>query len=98
MDLVKEDFWFTLNFCEKTVTNPTPADYIPLDPGGGNQNEGSAGSDFQSYAMVGAVSGAMAGFASALLMNRSFVAQELLLAGLVGAALGFLVGLIFKNR
>jgi hypothetical protein len=98
VDLVKEDFWFTLNFCEKTITNPTPADYIPLDPGGGNQNEGSAGSDFQSYAMVGTLSGAVAGFASAALMDRSFVAQNVLVCVLVGAALGMIIGFILRDR
>lgn len=48
MDLVVEDFWFTLNFVDKSIASPTQADYVPLDPGGGNQNNGAPGSDFQS--------------------------------------------------
>ena len=43
-----EDFWFTLNFVDKSIASPTQADYVPLDPGGGNQNNGAPGSDFQS--------------------------------------------------
>lgn len=47
MDLIKENFQFTLNFVDKSVVNPTQADYVPLDPGGGNENNGSAGSGTQ---------------------------------------------------
>ena len=99
MDLVKEDFWFTLNFCDKSISNPTQADYVPLDPGGGNQNEGSAGSDFQSYALAGTAAGAVAAMAAAaLLSENNLVAQNLLIYGLIGAVLGGIIGLVFGRR
>jgi hypothetical protein len=99
MDLVKEDFWFTLNFCDKTISNPTQADYVPLDPGGGNQNEGSAGSDFQSYALAGTAAGAVAAMAAAaLLSENNLVAQNLVIYGLIGAVLGGIIGLLFGRR
>jgi len=44
MDLVKQGFRFTLNLADKNITNPTPADYVPLDPIGDNQDRGFAGS------------------------------------------------------
>jgi hypothetical protein len=99
MDLVKEDFWFTLNLCDKTITNPTPADYVPLDPGGGNQNEGSAGSDFQSYALAGTAAGAAAAMAAAALLSRgNLVVQDVALYGLIGAIVGGIIGLLFGRR
>jgi hypothetical protein len=45
MDLVAEKFRFTLNLADKSIQNPSPADYVPLDPIGENQNRGSLGSD-----------------------------------------------------
>jgi hypothetical protein len=44
MDMDAEEFWFTLNLVDKN--NPTSTNYVPLDPGGGNQNGGSSGSGF----------------------------------------------------
>ena len=99
MDLVKEDFWFTLNLCDKNITNPTQADYVALDPGGGNQNEGSAGSNLQSYTLAGAVAGGVAAMAAAALLSQStLIAQNVVLYGIVGAILGGIIGLLFNRR
>ncbi len=43
MDMVKEELWFTLNLVDKS--DPTCTNYVPLDPGAGNQNGGQPGSD-----------------------------------------------------
>jgi hypothetical protein len=99
MDMTVEDFWFTLNFCDKSISNPTPADYVPLDPGGGNQNEGSAGSDFQSYALAGTAAGAAAAMAAAALLSQgNLVVQDVALYGLIGAVVGGIIGLLFGRR
>lgn len=64
MDLVPELFRFTLNLADKNISNPTPADYVPLDPIGENQDRGIAGSEDRSFLIeaigVGLVSGVVA--------------------------------------
>jgi hypothetical protein len=97
MDMTLEDFWFTLNFCDKSITNPTQADYVALDPGGGNQNAGGSGSDFQSYAVVSTITGAAAAMLAAAQLSQELVAQNVLIYGLGGAALGWVVGLLFDR-
>lgn len=63
MDLAKLDFQFTLNFVDKTITNPTQADYVDLDPGGGNEDQGGGGSGFTvSYAAIAVGTVAFAAF------------------------------------
>ena len=42
MDLRKEQFWFTLNLVDKSTPNST--NYVPVDPGGGNEDGGGPGS------------------------------------------------------
>lgn len=42
MDMTEEEFWFTLNLVNKN--NPTSTTFVPVDPGGGNENGGGAGS------------------------------------------------------
>lgn len=73
MDLVVEDFWFTLNFVDKSIANPTPADYVPLDPGGGNQNNGSSGSgtrfDYFTTIALGIGAGLVAFFGARLFLT-----------------------------
>ncbi len=73
MDLVEEKFQFTLNFVDKRVSNPTQADYVPLDPGGGNENNGSAGSgtrfDYFATISLGVVAGLVAFFGARLLFT-----------------------------
>ncbi len=68
MDLKSEEFWFTLNLVDKN--NPTGMNYVPVDPGGGNQNSGLPGSgtkfDFLAAIALGAVAGILA-FAGAQL-------------------------------
>lgn len=46
MNLAELQFQFTLNFVDKTISNPTKDDYVELDPGGGNENQGGGGSGF----------------------------------------------------
>ncbi len=98
MDMTVEDFWFTLNLCNKNITNPTPADYVALDPGGGNQNAGGSGSDFQSYAVVAAITGAAAAMLAAASLSQDLVAQNVLLYGLGGAVIGWIIGTLFGRR
>lgn len=38
MDMSRQEFWFTLNLVAKS--NPTSTNYVPVDPGGGNENGG----------------------------------------------------------
>lgn len=74
MDMVVQDFHFTLNFADKTNPNPTPADYVPLDPIGGNEDRGGAGSSFQISALTAAGLGVVAGL-------LAFTAAETFLPG-----------------
>jgi hypothetical protein len=55
MNLVAQQFRFTLNLADKNISNPTPADYVPLDPIGDNKNRGSGGSrrDVSGFVTVG---------------------------------------------
>ena len=59
MDMVSEDFWFTLNLVDKN--NPTSTSYVPVDPGGVNQNAGGSGSGFTSSALISVALGVCAG-------------------------------------
>ena len=61
MDLTVQHFAFTLNFADKNISNPTQADYVPLDPVGDNQDAGSAGSDFTISALAAVSLGVLAG-------------------------------------
>ncbi len=49
MDMAQQEFWFTLNLVPKS--DPTSTNYVPVDPGGGNQNGGLPGSrsDFSAF-------------------------------------------------
>lgn len=49
MDMTTEEFWFTLNLVAKN--DPTSTNYVPVDPGGGNQNGGltKSGYDLSSF-------------------------------------------------
>lgn len=44
MDMSKQEFWFTLNLVPKN--NPTSTNYVPVDPGGGNENGGLKRANF----------------------------------------------------
>lgn len=69
MDMTKEEFWFTLNLVEKS--NPSSTNYVPVDPGGGNQNGGAAGSGtkFTSFTAIALGAGAaLLAFAGAKLL------------------------------
>jgi hypothetical protein len=74
MDMKVEEFRFTLNFVDKSISSPTPADYVPLDPIGGNQNRGERGSGF-SFPLAPTLA---IGFAAGL---AAFFGARLFLAG-----------------
>lgn len=59
MDMQKEEFWFTLNLVDKS--NPTSTNYVPVDPGGGNENGGAAGSGYKFDMIEALALGAGAG-------------------------------------
>lgn len=59
MDLKKEDFWFTLNLVPKT--DPSTTNFIPVDPGGSNQNNGLAGSFERANSLAVFAAGVAAG-------------------------------------
>jgi hypothetical protein len=71
MDMTQEEFWFTLNLVDKN--NPTSTTYVALDPGGGNQNGGVAGSDFTlswlGPTLLGVCAGLVAFFGAGLLLT-----------------------------
>lgn len=100
MDLTELKFHFTLNFVRKDVANPTEADYIPLDPPGGNENGGGTGSGFtlSAYMTTGVVTGAVVGIGTAALVSYGFVAQNAWLYGIGGALVGIIVGLLFGRK
>ncbi|HET9336021.1 MAG TPA: hypothetical protein VFO12_06390 [Sphingomicrobium sp.] len=72
MDMKVEEFWFTLNLVDKS--NPTSTNYVPVDPGGGNQNGGFAGSTLGGATTLATISlgigaGLVAFFGAKLLLN-----------------------------
>ncbi len=100
MDLIAEDFQFTLNFVDKSVINPTQADYVMLDPGGSNQNQGMNGYDRSSLRapIASSIAGALVGLATAVLATNSFVASSALIYGVLGAIVGAAIGFAFERR
>lgn len=71
MDMTKEEFWFTLNLVNKS--DPMSTTYVPVDPGGGNENGGSAGSGnlFDQFFAIslGFAAGLVAFFGAKLFLN-----------------------------
>jgi hypothetical protein len=43
MDMTKEQFRFRINLVDRGIINPTPADFVMIDPIGDNQDRGSLG-------------------------------------------------------
>lgn len=73
MDMDKEKFWFTLNLVAKS--DPTSTNYVPVDPGGDNQNSGAAGSRFELSLLatiaLGVTAGLVAFGGAQLLLTQS---------------------------
>ena len=71
MDMSQQEFWFTLNLVPKT--DPTSTTYVPVDPGGGNQNGGLPGKSYDVSAfgafVVGLGVGALAYVGAQLLLT-----------------------------
>jgi len=75
MDMVKQEFRFRINLVDKDIENPTPADYVMLDPIGDNQDRGSLGTR-DSLSVIATVGvGLLAGLAA-------FTAAEMFLPNL----------------
>lgn len=93
MNLEPQDFWFTLNLVDKNLSGPL----IPVDPPGGNQNGGAAGSifSFRSSA-AGAVTGLVVGF-GVLAATVGFDAPNLWAFGLLGGLAGAIIGFAFDR-
>lgn len=72
MDMSAQEFWFTLNLVAKT--DPTSTNYVPVDPGGGNQNGGLGGTRNElssaSAFVFGLVAGVLAYGGAQLLLSR----------------------------
>ena len=94
MNMTKLRFQFTLNFVDKTITNPTKDDYVALDPGGGNENGGDP--PFTDYASV-ALTGAIVGIGTAALTINAFDASNSLIYGVGGALVGLIVKFLFDR-
>ncbi len=100
MNMAVENFRFTLNFVEKSVSNPTATDYVPLDPTGGNQNTGGTGSGsplISTSLATGVVTGVVAAIGAVTLASKAFVAQSALLYGIGGALVGLVVGFLLER-
>lgn len=94
MDMSELRFQFTLNFVDKNITNPTKADYVALDPGGGNQNGGVGGSVVAPSQMdiaAGFFGSAAGGIGAVLATGAAMTAPDLLIAGLIGGVAGLAV-------
>jgi len=75
MDMIKQEFRFRINLVDKDIENPTPADYVMLDPIGDNQDRGSLGTR-DSLSVIATVGvGLLAGLAA-------FTAAEMFLPNL----------------
>jgi hypothetical protein len=74
------------------VTKDGGTTYLPLDPGGDNQNGQVRGFSW-SYASIGILSGAAAGGAATLL-NVAATATSALTSAAIGAVIGLLVALV----
>lgn len=61
MDMTKVEFWFTMNLVPKS--DPTTSNYVPIDPGGGNENSGLAKFSASSSAVAAFGIGLAAGIA-----------------------------------
>jgi hypothetical protein len=94
-DKIVEDFWFTLNLCDKSQTSPTKADYIPLDPGGSNQNNGAP---FIEFMAASCLTGAIVGFGTAALTNGQPLISAGPTAAVGGAIVGLIVGMVLERR
>ncbi len=99
MDMTELRFQFTLNFVDKNIANPTKADYIALDPGGGNQNAGGPGSGFtfESNLLAGGMAGAIVGLGAASFAAGGFVPAQALAFAAAGAVVGLTVGLVLDR-
>ena len=94
MDLQPTDFWFTLNLVDK---NNVSGPFVPVDPPGGNQNGGSAGSGFTFKSItVGAVTGLVVGF-GALIGSAGFDAPNLWISTLIGGLIGAIIGFVLDR-
>lgn len=94
MDMRVEEFWFTLNLVDKS--NPTSTSYVPVDPGGGNQNGGMAGSalTLNSMLVAGGTTGAIVGIGATAVANNAFVPMDALIYGVGGAVAGLVVAFV----
>lgn len=77
------------------VTNDGGSSYLPLDPGGDNQN-GPTQPFWESW-LAPAATGAIVGFAAILLISNSLAPPNALLFGIGGAIVGLVVGLLLKR-
>lgn len=72
MDMTEVEFWFTLNLVPKS--DPTTSNYVPVDPGGGNENSGLTRFSASSSAVAAFGIGLAAGIAvfggARLLLDR----------------------------
>lgn len=93
MDMTELRFQFTLNFVDKTITNPTKNDYVALDPGGGNQNGGVPPFTVETLGAC-AVTGGIVGLGASMLASNALEPSGALIFGLGGALVGLIVGFV----
>lgn len=91
-DKIVQDFWFTLNFVDKSISNPKTSDYEPLDPGGTNQNHGEP---FMAMILCSGFVGGIVGLVTDFLAaGDGFTASTGAGYAFGGALIGLVIGLI----
>lgn len=65
-DLREEELRFTINLVDRSVQNPTPSDYVPLDPIVSNGNKGSPDDETFAFSTSSLLIGFGAGVAACL--------------------------------
>lgn len=65
-DLRQEELRFTINLVDRSIQNPTPNDYVPLDPIVSNGNKGSPDGETYAFSTSSLLIGFGAGVAACL--------------------------------
>lgn len=93
MDLKPGSLRFTINLVDRSVSTPTPADYVPLDPIVTNGNGGNAES-FASAFLATILTGGLVGLGTAFAIGGADLAPSAVaMYGIGGAIVGLVIAL-----